>query len=326
MTFLLGQPVLVTGATGLVGANLLERLLSDGAKVRAVSHQRAPLLLDKRIAYMQADLTNGENCRLAVEGIRYVFHCAARTSGAGTDSRTLRQALTNNLLIQIQLMQAADDAGVEKFLWLGSTIGYPATGDRPVTEDEMFIGEPFANYQISGTEKRIAESLCYLYGTQQPQRMTTLVLRPTNIYGPHDNFDPKYSRVVAALIRKVVERQHPLKVWGSGYEVRDLIHVSDVVEAMLLAIEKLSNYTVLNIGNGQGCSVQEILDVILDVDGFASAAVVFDPGQPKMIPVRRVDITKAQTVLGFLPCLSLRDGLKNTIDWYRNNRRLTVND
>src|SRR5262249_54017716 len=161
-------------------------------------------------------------------------------------------------------------------LWLSSTTGYPAS-DRPMKEAEMFLDEPFEKYYCAGWMKRFTEVLCQMYGEKLNPRMTTIVLRPTNVYGPHDKFDPRRSHVTAALIRKVVERQDPIEVWGTGDDVRDLIYIDDMVEAMVWAMEQLTSYTVLNIGLGKGYSVKQILQLVLQQDGYSEARVVFNP-------------------------------------------------
>lgn len=317
--YLANQPVLVTGATGLVGSNLVERLLAEGAKVRATLHRRDPIVVDGRIEYVYADLTKGEDCRRAVVGQRFVFMCAANTSGAATMATTPLVHVTPNVLMNTQILEAAYDAGVEKLLWLSSTTGYPASGDRPIKEEEMFEGEPVDVYFFVGWMKRFTEALCRMYGEKLPRPMTTIVLRPTNIYGPRDDFEPATSHVTAALIRKVVERQHPLEVWGTGNDVRDLIYIDDMVEAMVMAMEKVEGYSAINVGLGKAYSVKEILKTILELDGFSNAEVVFNTSRPSMIPIRLINTDKAHKVLGFHARTDLREGLDRTMRWYRES-------
>jgi GDP-L-fucose synthase len=152
--------------------------------------------------------------------------------------------------------------------------------------------------------------------------MTTLVLRPTNIYGVGDDFEFATSHVLPALVRKVVERWRPLEVWGTGDDVRDVIYVDDMVEAMLLAVQRLDRYAAINVGLGQTYSVKQILAAILELDGYDDAQIVFDASKPTMIPIRRIDTTRAEELLGFRARVDLRAGLRRTIDWYRASRGL----
>lgn len=315
-----GEPVLVAGATGLVGANLTKRLLAKGAKIRATLHSRPPVVVDDRIEYARLDLTKGEDCRRAVEGQRYVFLCAASTSGAATIAATPMLHVTPNVLINTQMLEAAYAAGVEKLLWLSSTTGYPPSGDHAVKEDEMFDGEPYEAYFFVGWMKRFTEVLCRMYGEKLTEPMTTIVLRPTNIYGPGDDFEPATSHVTPALIRKVVERQDPIEVWGTGEDIRDVVYVDDVVEAMVEAMERIESHTAINVGLGKGYSVKEILSTVLEVDGYRNARVVFNSSRPSMIPIRLIDTARAEALLGFKARTDLRQGIEKTVEWYRSHR------
>jgi len=312
------RKVLVAGATGLIGSNLITRLIAEGAQVRATVHRREPVVQDPRIEYVRADLTRGEDCRRVVDRMQHVYLCAANTSGAATILATPMVHVTPNVLINSQMLEAAYDAGVEKFLWLGSTVAYPVS-DLPVREEQMFDGEPFDKYYFAGWTKRFTEVLCRMYGEKLARPMTAIVLRPTNVYGPNDDFEFATSHVIPALIRKIVERWDPLEVWGDGSEVRDAIYVDDMVEAMLLA-ESLTGYQAINIGLGRGYSVREILGMILDLDGYRDAKLKFDPSKPTMIPVRLIDTSKAERVLGFRAKVGIEEGLRRTIDWYRATR------
>ncbi len=316
-----GVKVLVPGGTGLIGSRLLARLLDEGAKVRTTLHRKRPAVEDKRVEYLQCDLTRPEDCRRAVQGMQHVYLCAASTSGAAAISSTPMIHVTPNLLINSLMLEAAYEAGVEKFIWLGSTVAYPVS-DQPMREEQLMDGEPFEKYFYAGWTKRFTEVLCRMYGEKLPRKMATIVLRPTNVYGPNDDFEFATSHVIPALIRKVVERWKPLEVWGDGSEVRDAIYVDDMVDAMILAAQKLSSYAAINIGLGKGHSVKEILGWILEIDGYRDAQVRFDPTKPTMIPIRLIDTQKAQSLLGFRAKVDLREGLKRTIDWYRSSRNL----
>lgn len=312
-----GARVLVTGGAGFIGANAVQRLLSSGAEVRATIHRKEPVIRDKRIEYIRCDLTRMEDCQKAVSGMDYVFMCAANTSGAAVIASTPLVHVTPNIVMNSQMLEVAYFARVKKFIWLSSNAAYPPSGDRPVKEEEMFAGEPYETYFGVAWMKRYTEILCRMYSEKLKNPMSTVVLRPSNIYGPYDDFDFATSHVMAALIRRVVERHDPFEVWGTGNDIRDWIYIDDFIDAMILAAEKINTYDPVNIGLGQGYSIKQALQIMLEVDGFSNANVKFNPSQPSMIPIRLIDITRAETTLGFKPKTGLREGIQKTIVWYR---------
>ncbi len=312
-----GKKILVAGASGLIGSNLITRLLNEGAMVRAGINRRPPLIRDDRIEYVTADLTRGEECRRIVEGAELVFLCAAYTTGAADVVKTPLAHVTPNILINTQMLEAAYRAGAKKFLWISSSTAYPPSGERPIREEELFSGDPYDKSFFAGWMKRFMEVLCRMYGEKIEKPMTTIVLRPTNVYGPNDKFDPAISHVIPALIRKVVERQDPIEVWGTGEEVRDMVYVDDMVEAMLLAAEKVEGYGVFNIASNRPVKIRDIIELILELDSYREARVVFDPAKPTTFPIRLLDTTKAEAVLGWRATVPLREGIRRTIEWYR---------
>ena len=249
-----------------------------------------------------------------------MFHCAGSTSGAFTIEKTPLVHVTPNIVMNSQLLEAAYFARVKKFSWIGSSTGYPPSGNRLVKEEEMMEGEPYDKYFYVGWMKRYTEVLCRTYSERLKNPMTTVVLRPTNIYGEYDDFEFETSHVFAALIRRIVERCNPIEVWGTGEDVRDLIYIGDFIEALLLAMKKIDSYNPINIGSGKGYSIKELLRMMLEIDGYRDAKVVFDSSKPTTIPVRLIDTTKAKALLGFRAKTGLEEGIKNTFKWYRENR------
>ncbi|MBI2288073.1 MAG: NAD-dependent epimerase/dehydratase family protein [Chloroflexi bacterium] len=310
---------LVAGGTGFIGTNLIKRLLALGANVRATLHRRDAVIRDARIEYVRCDLTRMEDCQKVIRDMDYVFLCAANTSGSAVIATTPLVHVTPNVVMNAQMLEAAYFARVKKFIWLSSNAAYPPSGDRAVREEEMFNGDPYETYFGVGWMKRYTEILCRMYSEKLKNPMTTVVLRPSNIYGPHDDYAFETSHVMAALIRRVVERHDPIEVWGTGDDVRDWIYIDDFIDAMILAAEKIDSYNPLNIGLGKGYSIKEALQMILKVDGYTDAKVIFDPSKPSMIPIRLIDTAKAETVLGFKPKTGLREGIKKTTEWYRQS-------
>lgn len=308
--------VLVAGGAGFVGSNLIKHLLGLGADITATLYRKPAVISDSRINYIKCDLTNRSDCERVVRGIDYVFMCAANTSGAAIIENDPLAHVTPNIVMNALMLEASYKAKIKKFLWLSSNAVYPVT-DYPVKEDEMMKGDLFEKYFCVGWMKRFTEILCSMYAEKIKNPMKIVVLRPANIYGPYDDFEWETSHVIPALIRKVVERHDPVEVWGDGNEIKDLIYIDDFIEGMLLAMEKIDSFDPINIGTGRKVTIREALNSILVADNYIDARIQFNTSKPTMIPVRLIDVSKAMRLLGFKAKISLSDGIKKTVDWYR---------
>lgn len=318
---------LVTGGAGFIGGYVAARLMAEGYRVRATWHRNRPPRRIPGVEWMHADLTRASDCAIACIGVQRVFMCAAATSGAAVMVETPLAHVTPNVVMNAQMLDATQRAGVERFVFLSSGAAYPDTGDRPVKEDEMFAGEPYPAYHAVAWMKRYTEILCETYARRTPgRRMRITVVRPSNVYGPWDKFDLGTSHVTAALVRKVVERCRPLVVWGTGDDVRDLVYVDDFIDGLFRAVEATDDWLAVNVASGAGHSVREVLATLLALDGFTDADVRCDPSKPSTIPVRLVDTSLARERLKFEPQTSLAEGLARTLAWYRSARTPSPRD
>ncbi len=315
-----GKNILVAGGTGFTGVNLINKLLSLGANVRATIHRKDPVIRDERIEYIRCDLTKREDCQKVVNDMDYVFMCAANTSGAAVMKKTPLVHVTPNVLMNTLILEAAYEAKIQKFLWFSSNSVYPVT-DYPVKEEEMMKGDLFEKYFCVGWMKRFTEILCEMYATKIKNPMKIVVVRPANIYGPYDDFEWETSHVIPALIRKVVERHKLIEVWGDGNDVKDFIYIGDLIEGVLLAMEKIETFNPVNIATGKSCTVKEVLNAILAADSYQDAKITFNSTKPTMIPKRLIDTLKAKNILGFEAKTPLIEGIKRTVEWYRKERR-----
>lgn len=310
------KKVLVAGGAGFVGTNLILKLLKKGAKVRATIHKNSPQVINSKVEFMKVELTKSSDCKKVVEGMDYVFMCAANTSGAAVIEKTPLAHVTPNVIMNSLMLQAAHSAGVKKFLFISSNTVYPLT-DYPVKEEDVNY-TLYEKYFPVGWMKLFTEKLCEMYTTKIKNPMICVVVRPGNIYGSYEDFEWETSHVLPALIRKVVERHNPLEVWGDGKDIKDFIYVEDLVEGLLLAMEKIDTFDPVNIGGGKPISINQALKAMLKVDNFRNPKIVFNRLKPTMIPIRLINIDKARRVLGFIPKTSLEMGIKKTIDWYKS--------
>lgn len=317
--FFENKKVLVAGGAGFVGTNLILKLLEKGAKVRATIHKSPPQIKNSKVEFVKVDLTKKSDCKKVVEGADLVFMCAANTSGASVIETTPLVHVTPNVIMNSLILEAAHKAGVKKFLFISSNTVYPLT-DYAVKEDDVNYSL-YEKYFPVGWMKLFTEKMCEMYSTKIKNSMTTIIARPGNIYGPFDDFDWESSHVIPALIRKVVERHNPLEVWGTGRGIKDFIYVEDLVEGLILAMEEINHFDQINIGGGKPITIRQVLKAIIKADNFKNPEIIFNSSKPTMIPVRLININKAQKKLGFIPKISLQEGIKKTVDWYRENKK-----
>lgn len=312
--FYAGKCVLVTGGTGFVGTHIVQELLKYNAQVRIPIHKRQPIVTDEHIETIEADLTSPEDCLRAVRNVDFVFHAAGAVAAAGVTAGNPMSAITTNLVLTVRMLEAAWAAGVKRFLIFSSSTGYPAK-EHPVKEEEFWAGPTHASYFGYGWMRRYLERIAEFVVSKSDMKIA--IVRPTAVYGRFDNFDPITSHVVPALIRKAVERLDPYEVWGSGEEVRDFLHVRDLARGCLLMLEKHAVCDAVNIGYGKVVTIKEIVQLILEAADYKDAKVMFNTSKPTAIPFRMVDTTKGKSILGFEPEISLKEGLHDTIQWFK---------
>ena len=314
--FYKNKNVLVTGGTGFVGINLIKRLLDLEANVSATLYRSSIILKDNRIKYIYTDLTNVDDCKKVCKNQDYVFMCAANTSGAAVMEKTPLVHVTPNVIMNTLMLEAAHKSSIKKFLFLSSTTVYPISDDSLKEEDvnDKF----FSKYFCVGWMKRFSEILCEMYSTKIKNPMTTIVIRPGNLFGDFEKFEWDTSHSTAALIRRVIERHNPLVVWGDGNDLKDIMYISDFIDGIISAMEKIEKFDIINLASGKSHSIKETLETILEVDNYKNAKIEFDLTKPTMIPKRLINIDKAKKILNFEPKINLKTGIKNTIEWYRS--------
>jgi GDP-L-fucose synthase len=307
------RKVLVAGGSGLVGSALARRLHAAGARVHTSHHERPPAVLPE--LSRRFDFTRLEDCLEATRGVQDVFVCAAQTFGAQVMRDEPTRLVLPNLCIHSNLLEASRLNGAERIVLISSSTVYQEAF-YPIREDELDLNRPpFVLYQGVGWMKRYLEQLARFYRDRFGMRIA--VLRPSNVYGPHDKFEDDRSHVLPALIKRALSREDPFVVWGTGDAVRDFLYVEDFVDDLLAAIERACTCEPLNVAAGRATTIREAVGVILDACGHR-AEVRFDATKPDAIPYRMLDTTKADAVLGPRPRTSFADGIAATVRWYRD--------
>jgi GDP-L-fucose synthase len=313
--------ILITGGSGLVGQNLTARLIKEGyTNLRVNLHKRGVRTKYDNVEYTQHDLQTYQGCREATEGVNVVFHAAASTSNAVDTVVDPLAHVTPNVAMNNFLIDASWRNKVQHYIFLSSNTVYPPKGDEPVVETDFLFNEPYPVYFPVGWMKRYAEVQCELYGKYLPVKMKCTVIRPANLFGPHDKYDFNKCHVTPATIRKVADKMNPIPVWGDGSELRDLLYIEDFVEALQIVMEKETEmFQVYNVGSNEVYSVNDVLEKMKHIVDY-EAPTEYIQGKPSMIPTRRIDSNKIKENLGWEAKTNLEVGLKLAYIWYIENK------
>jgi len=315
--------VLVTGGTGFIGSHLTELLVTSGARITVIGREtearvRFLDLKDSAVAYRRVDLMRlSKPLTELFTGQDVVFHLAARVAGIGYNSTHPATMLHDNLALTLTALEAARIGGVKRFQYVSSACVYPRHCTIPTPETEGFSGDPEPTNFGYGWAKRMGEVLARTYGDEHGLEVS--IVRPYNGYGPRDNFDPETSHVIPALIRRVVGGEDPVVVWGDGSSTRSFLYVEDFARGLLEACEKYPVADPVNIGSDEEISIQDLVKLIIEISG-SKAGIRFDRSKPNGQPRRNCDTRKATEKIGFVAKVSLREGLKKTIEWYKKIR------
>ena len=314
--------VLVAGASGFIGTHLINKLSYLGANVTGSYLNHKPYKELSNVKFIKADFTNYQDCLKATENIDYVFMVAANTSGAAVMEKTPLAHLTPNIVMNSQILAAAYENNISKFCFISSNTVYPVT-DFPVKEDDVNY-KFFSKYFIVGWMKLFSELMTQMYAKHIKKPMKTLVVRPGNLYGQNDKFTWKESKVIAALIRKSIERHDPFLVWGDGNDLKDFLYIDDFVEGLLKTFENINDFSAINIASSIPVTIKEVLNIILNTDDYQHADIKFDTSMPTMLPKRLINTDKIRKQCNWEPKISLAEGIKSTIQWYKEFYKYTT--
>ena len=306
------KKILITGAQGFVGKHLVKNLLEK----RKVAKEN--LFLP---TFEELDLRKWEDCQKAVKRQEIIIHLAAKVGGIGLNREIPGEMFYDNAIMGIQLMEAARQAGVEKFVAISTICAYPKFTPVPFKEDDLWLGYPEETNAPYGLAKKM--SLVQAQAYRQQYGFNAISLIPVNMYGQGDSFDPKKSHVIAALIRKVYqakkEGKNFIEVWGTGKATREFLYVEDGAEGIILATEKYDKPEPVNLGSGMEISIKDLAELICKLMDF-KGEIRWDTSKPDGQPRRRLDTSKAEKEFGFQAKTNFEEGLKRTIQWYIENR------
>jgi GDP-L-fucose synthase len=306
------RSVFVAGHRGLVGSAIV-RYLEPKSEIELFTKTRKEL-----------DLRDRDSVERFLKAARpeVVVMAAAKVGGIQANYQFPVEFLLENLEIQNSVITASFLAGVKKVLFLGSSCIYPRLAPQPIPEEALLTGpleatnEPYALAKIAGIK------LCQAYGRQHGVNFVSVM--PTNIYGPHDNFDLQNSHVLAALLRKAheakVSGKPTIVVWGTGTPRREFLHSEDLADAVVFLIEHYDSPEIINIGCGWDVTIRELAELVCEVVGF-TGTLEFDSTKPDGTPRKLLDVSKL-TKLGWQAKIPLRKGIESTYEWFLNNRKV----
>lgn len=303
--------VLVTGGRGFLGSYVVSRLKGLGATVFAPSHQEHDL---RRLEAVEKVLTDSR--------ADHVVHLAAVVGGIGANRDHPGQFFYDNLMMGVQLMEAARLHGVEKFISIGTVCAYPKFTPVPFREEDLWNGYPEETNAPYGLAKKMLLVQGRAYHDEYGFR--SIYLLPVNLYGPGDHFDPRKSHVIPALIKKCIDARETnashIVVWGDGSPTREFLFVEDAAEGIAMAAERFDRPDPVNLGSGFEISIKDLVALITRLTRF-SGDVRWDASQPNGQPRRRLDVSKAEHEFGFRARTGFEEGLKRTVEWYEAQRQ-----
>jgi len=308
---LANKRICVTGGAGFLGSFIQESL-----KKRGVTDIFIPLR-------KQYDLIEVSDIRRMLSDAKpdVIIHLAANVGGIGANMEHPAEFFYDNLMMGVQLIHESWKAGVEKFVAIGTICAYPKYTPIPFKEDDLWNGYPEETNAPYGLAKKMLLVQSQAYRKQYG--FNSIYLLPVNLYGPRDNFNPKSSHVIPALIHKCYEAKlnhiSEVVIWGDGSPTREFIYAGDAAEGIVMAAEKYDGPEPVNIGSGMEISIKDLAELIARLIGY-EGKLVYDTSKPNGQPRRALDVSRAREYFGFTAKMSFEDGLKQTIDYYISNR------
>ena len=303
--------VLVTGGTGLIGRQVVDILYNAGAFAKIVSLDE--IKVNDKVEHVVGDLSSFEFCKEITKGMDYVFHVAGVKGSIVVTKEKPASFFVPLLMMNTNILEACRLNNISKMVYTSSIGAYASA--EVFKEDENLDGPPMDMFP--GWAKRLAELQIKSYKIQHSLD-NFAVVRPCNVYGPGDNFDPNNAMVIPSLMYRIYKKENPVVVWGDGSAIRDFAYSRDVAEGVILALYHGTRSDFVNLGSGRGYSIKELVETL---NSFLDFHYKFDTTKSSGFPKRVMDISLAKEIIDYNPSISLLDGLKQTWEWFINNEK-----
>ena len=311
LNFFKSKNCLVTGGTGMIGREIAKILVNAEANVRVISLDK--LKIHDKVNHIYGDLTNFEFCKEQTKDMDCVFHVAGIKGSVKVTLEKPASFFVPLLMFNTNILEASRINNVKKLVYT-SSIGAYSSNEIFVESDDEDQGPPMDMYP--GWAKRMAEMQIKAYQIQYDLEDYSIV-RPCNVYGPGDNFDPENAMVIPSLMSRIRSGEDPMRIWGDGSAIRDFAFARDVAEGTIQALFHGTKGKYLNLGSGKAVTIKELVETL---SSFLDFKYEFDTSKSSGWPKRLMDISLAKEMIGYNPSISLEDGLKETWEWFLNNR------
>ena len=306
------KKILIVGGSGFIGTNILKKINKNQNQLFASTFKNKKYYKVTGVKYYSGNLKNINFCRKITKSIDIVVMCAAVSSGAMVMQQNPMFHVDDNILMNLNILKASSENKVKKFVFISSNTVYPIS-TKAMNENNVNYSL-FNKYFNVGWMKIFSEKICKMY----QNKMKILIIRPGNIYGPHDKFDPVKSKVIPSLIRKF-ENKNKIEIWGDGKDIKDFIFVEDFVQIILKLLNLPFNFLTLNVASGKSISLKKIINFMMKIYKKNKKDIKYNLNKPTMIPIRKINVDKVKKLIKYELNFTLDKGILKTINWYKQN-------
>lgn len=319
--YLNNKKVFIAGATGMVGSGIIKYILEHypDTIIRAIYHRVEPFVYDSRIEYVKGDLVSLEDCKAAAKGCDCAIMAAARTANSKTINLYPERFINENLIMNMNLLEALHEEGIKRAVYIGSAILYQDLKGS-IKEDDLDLNkDPYPSYFSYGWVVRSLEKLCTFW--HKNSNIEMIIVRASNIFGPYARFDPEDSNFIPAIIRNALDKMDPFDVWGNPDVIRDVIYSDDFARAIAMLLDNNEiKFDIFNVGSGEETRVSDVVRWALKYTGHKPKTIRYNSDKPTTMNYRALDCSKVRRILKWEPQISIEEGIERTVDWWVENK------